>query len=156
MGEPAARTRISGWLVLALVVALVAAVAAGGALVWARQDRADAQHRRSAVAAALAEHEGRGAPDRLAATRATISGVRRQLGAIPAESTAVADLSEQDAQLVQAALAAGVKGDLAAYNDAVAKRNDLAPKVDAAVEKLRVDVNAALDALAAVTKRTTP
>jgi hypothetical protein len=82
--------------------------------------------------------------------------VRSQLDAIPGELQQVTSLEQQDAALVQAALDAGKKGDVPAYNEAVTKRNVLAPQVDAAVEKLRTDVNAALTALATVTNRTVP
>jgi hypothetical protein len=68
----------------------------------------------------------------------------------------VVDLQQQDALLVQAALDAGKKADVPAYNEAVTKRNTLAPQVDAAVEKLRTDVNTVLLALANVTNRTAP
>ena len=54
------------------------------------------------------------------------------------------------------ALDAGKKGDVPAYNEAVDKRNTLAPQVDAAIEKLRTDTNAVLLALAKVTNRTAP
>ena len=156
MGEPMPRAHVSGWLVLALVVAVAAMGVAGAALVWARNDRDDSQQRRAAVEAVLHRNLAAGSPDRLASARAAISGVRAQLDALPAESTHVADLTEQDAALVQSALDAGAKGDLDAYNAAVAKRNDLAPQVDAAVEKLRVDTNAVLEALAVATSRTSP
>ena len=154
MGESMPRARVSVWLVLALVVAVVAALAATGALVWARNDRDDARRHRADVEAALLVQAG--TPDRLASARAAISGVRAQLDAFPEESNHVVELSEQDAALVQAALDAGTKGDVAAYNEAVNKRNLLAPQVDAAVEKLRTDVNAVLAALATVTNRTIP
>jgi len=156
MGEPMPRARVSGWLVLALVVALAAALAAGGALVSARQDRDDAQQRHDQVEAVLHRNLAAGSPDRLASARAAITGVRQQIDTLPAESSRVAELCDQDAALVKAALDAGTRGDLAAYNDAVAERNDLAPQVDAAVEKLRTDVNAVLEALATATGRTSP
>ncbi len=106
--------------------------------------------------AALASDTNGAAADRLAAARATVASVRAQLDAIPAELTQVADLEQQDVALVQAAFDAGKKGDVPAYNEAVTKRNVLAPQVDAAVEKLRTDVNAVLMALATITNRTAP
>jgi hypothetical protein len=57
---------------------------------------------------------------------------------------------------VQAALEAGKKGDVPAYNEAVTQRKSLAPQVDAAIDKLRTDTNAVLLALAKVTNRTAP
>ena len=154
MADRTRRTRVSGWLVLALVVAVAASFAALAALMWARSDRDDARQRKADVEAVLRGHAG--TSDRLTATQVAIAGVRSQLSALPAESTRVADLSEQDAALVRAALDAGAKGDVQAYNEAVTKRNDLTPQVDAAVDKLRTDVNTVLEALATVTNRTIP
>jgi sensor domain CHASE-containing protein len=155
MGERA-RARVSGWLVCAVVAALVAALAAGAALAWAKHDQDDADQRQARVERVLAMRHDQRSPDRFATTRATITGVRTELDALDSESKQVAALTQQDAALVQSALDAGAKGDLAAYNDAVTKRNDLAPQVDAAIEKLRDDVNTVLAALARVTGRTIP
>ena len=156
MAEPTSRARVSGWLLLAVAAAFVAALAAGAALVWANGERDDAERHRAGVEAVLVVRRGEGSPDRLAGTRAAITGVRAQLGELSPESKHAADLVQQDAALVQAALDAGAKGDVAAFNEAVTKRNQLAPQVDAAVEQLRSDVNAVLVALATVTNRTAP
>jgi hypothetical protein len=147
---------VSGWLVAAVFVAFAVALVAAGALVWARREADDADTHRAELTAELAASTGTKAADRLAAARATIDTVRSQLDAIPGELQQVTSLEQQDAALVQAALDAGKKGDVPAYNEAVTKRNVLAPQVDAAVEKLRTDVNAALTALATVTNRTVP
>jgi hypothetical protein len=147
---------VSGWLIAAVVVAFLLALVAGGALVWANRERDDAQQQQQRLVTELAVRRDAGSPDRLAATRNAIESVRPQLGAIPAEMQQVVDLQLQDALLVQAALDAGKKSDVPAYNEAVTKRNTLAPQVDAAVEKLRTDVNVVLLALAKVTNRTAP
>jgi hypothetical protein len=153
---PDTRARVSGWLIAAVIVAFLLALVAGGALVWANRDRDDAQQQQQRLEAELAVRRDAGSPDRLAATSIAIDSVRPQLTALPAEMQQVVDLQQQDALLVRAALAAGKKADVPAYNEAVDKRNTLAPQVDAAVEKLRVDVNAVLLALAKVTNRTAP
>ena len=151
-----ARGSVSGWLVAAVVVALLVVVAAAAALVWASGEADDARADRAELTAQLAVSSGGEAVDRLAAARSTIATVRAQLDAIPGDLQRVADLEQQDTRLVQAALDAGQQGNVPAYNDAVTKRNILAPQVDAAVDKLRTDVNAVLNALATVTNRTVP
>ena len=148
--------RVSGWLVASCIVTFVFALAAGGALVWAHREADDATAHRIAVRAALAANTNSAAADRLAVAHATVAAVRAQLDAIPAELTQVADLEQRDTDLVRAAYDAGKKGDVPAYNEAVTKRNVLAPQVDAAIEKLRTDVNAVLTALATITSRTAP
>jgi prefoldin subunit 5 len=155
-GRASSQGKVSGWLVAAVLVAFAVALVAAGALVWARREADDADTHRAELTAELAASTGTKAADRLAAARATIDTVRSQLDAIPGELQQVTSLEQQDAALVQAALDAGKKGDVPAYNEAVTKRNVLAPQVDAAVEKLRTDVNAALTALATVTNRTVP
>jgi hypothetical protein len=147
---------VSGWLIAAVVATFLLALVAGGALVWANRERDDAQQQHQRLQAELAMHHNAGSPDRLARTRNAIESVRPQLSALPAEMQQVVDLQQQDALLVQAALDAGKKADVPAYNEAVTKRNTLAPQVDAAVEKLRTDVNTVLLALANVTNRTAP
>jgi len=146
---PETRGRVSGWLIAAVLASFLLALVAGGALVWANRERDDAQQQRRRLETELAVRDQAGSPDRLAATRNAIESVRPQL-------SAVAALQQQDALLVQAALDAGKKADVPAYNEAVTKRNTLAPQVDAAVEKLRTDVNLVLLALAKVTNRTAP
>jgi hypothetical protein len=147
---------VSGWLIAAVLAAFLLVLVAGGALVWANGERDDAQHQQQRLEAELAVRRNAGSPDRLAATRNAIESVRPQLGTIPAEMQQVVDLQQQDALLVQAALDAGKKADVPAYNEVVTKRNTLAPQVDAAIEKLRIDVNLVLLALAKVTNRTAP
>jgi len=153
---PETRGRVSGWLIAAVLASFLLALVAGGALVWANRERDDAQQQRRRLETELAVRDQAGSPDRLAATRNAIESVRPQLSALPAEMQQVAALQQQDALLVQAALDAGKKADVPAYNEAVTKRNTLAPQVDAAVEKLRTDVNLVLLALAKVTNRTAP
>jgi cytochrome c5 len=153
VAEPAP-ARSSRWLVAALCVASVAVLAAGAAWWWARGQQASADEARARVEHMLVRERAPGTADRLAETDAAIEGVRPQLVGLPAQMGKVADLAQQDATLVQAALDAGAKGDVAAYNQAVAQRNALAPQVDAAQEQLRVDGNRVLDALARVTNRT--
>jgi hypothetical protein len=151
-----ARARVSGWLVTAVAVTVVVAAVAAGALVWARREADVARAHRAALAARLAMGTGGAAADRLAAARSTIESVRAQLDAIPGNLQKVTELEQQDTTLVRAALDAGKLGDVPAYNEAVTRRNDLAPQVDAAIEELRADVNAVLTALATVTNRTAP
>jgi len=153
---PDTRARVSGWLIAAVIVAFLLALVAGGALVWANRERDDARQQQHRLETELAVRAAAGSPDRLAATRNAIESVRPQLTALPAEMQQVVDLQHQDALLVQAALDAGKKADVPAYNEAVTKRNAIAPQVDAAVEKLRTDVNTVLLALAKVTNRTAP
>jgi hypothetical protein len=148
--------RVSGWSIAAFVVALLVLGVAAGALVWARSDRDDARREQAQVRRVLAASRDAGAADRLAATRAELARIRPQLDAAVATSAHVADLTQQDATLVESVLDAAGRGDVAAYNEAAAKRNDLAPQVDATVEQLRNDVNAVLVALGAVTQRTAP
>jgi hypothetical protein len=148
--------RVSGWLVASCIVTFVFALAAAGALVWANREADAATAHREVVRAALAANTNGAAADRLAAASATVASVRAQVDAIPAELTQVADLEQRDTALVRAAYDAGKKGDVPAYNEAVTKRNVLAPQVDAAVEKLRTDVNVVLTALATITNRTAP
>jgi len=150
------RGRVSGWLVAAAVVAFLLVLVGAGALVWARREQDDAQRQRTALETELAVQRDAETPDKLAATSAAIALVRAQLDAIPADAQQVTDLQQQDVALIQAAFDAGKKGDVPAYNEAVNKRNALAPQVDAAVEKLRTDVNPVLLALAKVTNRTAP
>jgi hypothetical protein len=147
---------VSGWLIAAVVPAFLAALVAGGALVWATRDQADAEQDQARLRRELVVTSTAGSRDKLEATRAAITTVRAQLDALPTEMQAVVDLEGQDAALVQAALDAGKAGNVPGYNEVVTKRNDLAPQVDAAVEKLRTDVNAVLVALATVTNRTAP
>lgn len=150
------RGRVSGWLVSAVVVAFLLVLVAAGALVWARREQDDAQRQRTALETELAVQRDASTPDKLAATSAAISSVRAQLDAIPADLQQVTDLQQQEVALIQAAFAAGKKGDVPAYNEAVNQRNALAPRVDGAVEKLRTDVNPVLLALAKVTNRRAP
>lgn len=150
------RGRVSGWLVAALVVALLLVGAGAAALVWARGEQDDAQAQRRRLETELAVQRDADSPDRLATTREAIGSVRAQIDALPAELQSVVDLQAQDVALLQAALDAGKAGNVPAYNEAVDKRNVLAPQVDAAVEKLRTDTNTVLLALAKVTNRTAP
>jgi hypothetical protein len=150
------RGRVSGWLVSAAMVAFLLVLAGAGAVVWAQRDQDDAHRQEQRLRTELALQRDARSPDRFAATHTAIQSVRTQLDAIPAEAKQVTDLQGQDVLLVQAALAAGKKGDVPAYNEAVTKRNDLAPQVDAAIEKLRTDTNTVLLALAKVTNRTAP
>ena len=150
------RGRVSGWLVGAAVVAFLLVLVAAGALVWAKREQDDAQRHRTALETELAVRRDANTPDKLAATSAAIASVRPQLDVIPGDVQQVTDLQQQDIALIQAAYDAGKKGDVPGYNDAVNKRNALAPQVDAAVEKLRTEVNPVLLALAKVTNRTAP
>ena len=150
------RARMSGWLVAAVVVALLLVGAGVAAVLWAQGEQDDANAQRQRLRAELAVQQDATTPDRLAATSAAIEAVRAQLDALPAELQQVTDLQAQDVALVRAALDAGKRGDVPAYNEAVNKRNLLAPQVDAAIEQLRNDTNAVLLALAQVTNRTAP
>jgi len=150
------RPRVSGWLVAAVVVSFLLVLVAAGALVWAKREQDDAQRQRTRLETELAVQRDANTPDKLAATSAAIASVRAQLDVIPGDAQQVTDLQQQDVVLIQAAYDAGKKGDVPAYNEAVNKRNTLAPRVDAAVEKLRTDVNPVLLALAEVTNRTAP
>jgi hypothetical protein len=147
---------VSGALVGAFVVALVAVLVAVGALVWAHREQSDAQRDQARVRHELVVSARAGSSDRLSATQQAIASVQTQLDALPAGLHELVDLQNQEATLVQAALDAGKAGNVPAYNEAVTKRNVLAPQIDAAVEKLRTDVNAVLIALATVTNRTAP
>jgi hypothetical protein len=150
------RARVSRPLVVAVVVALLLVAAGAAAVVWAQREREDARLEKTRLATELAVSSDAGSRDRLASTRNAIASVRAQIDAISGELKQVTDLQAQDVALVQAALDAGKKGDVPAYNEAVGKRNDLAPQVDASIEKLRTDVNTVLLALARLTNRTAP
>jgi hypothetical protein len=142
--------------VAAVVVAVLLVAAGAAALVYAQREHDDALRQHQRLTTALAVQQDASSPDRLEATHAAIAAERAQLDAIRGELRQVTDLQAQDVALVHAALAAGKNGDVAAYNEAVTKRNDLAPQVDAAIEKLRTDTNLVLLALAKVTNRTAP
>jgi hypothetical protein len=142
--------------VAAVVVAVLLVAAGAAALVYAQREHDDALRQQQRLTTALLVQREAGSPDRLSATRDAIAAERAHLDAIRGELRQVTDLQAQDVALVHAALAAGKTGDVAAYNEAVTKRNDLAPQVDAAIEKLRTDTNAVLLALAKVTNRTAP
>jgi hypothetical protein len=147
------KSGVARWLTAAVALALAAVLVGGAALVWARRDRDDAQRDRARVERALASRRA-GSRDELSAVRQEMTAVRPRLAALQTDLTQVDDLTHQDATLVQAVVDAGQKGDVAAYNQAVAQRNAVALKADAAQEKLRDDTNAVLDALARVTNRT--
>lgn len=141
--------RPSRWNLVALIVATVMLVVAGGALAWSISARQDAQTRLHRAEATLAHARSRGtdATAQLTKAQAAARGLRPQMDAITTADDAVAPLDDQSLAAVKAAMAAGIVGNVAGYNAAVAQVNDMNSGHDAALEQLRVQVNALVIAL---------
>jgi len=131
-----------------LLVVVAAALAAWTVVerVVADRDLRDARHASSVETARAAQ-----ARAALATTRAAVRAVP-SLATLPASLRQVADLDTRSVSAIEAAVDAGLRGDVAAYNAAVGNLNALNPDYDTALEALRVQVNAALLALDPLTR----
>jgi hypothetical protein len=141
--------RASSWNRVALIAAAVMLVAAAGALVWSISVRQDADAALHDAEAALTRERSlhTDAMTQLTKDHAGVRALQPQMDAVTAAADAVAPLDEQSLAAVKAAVTAGLGGDIAGYNTAVAHLNALNPAQDAALEQLRVQINALLVAL---------
>jgi hypothetical protein len=141
--------RASRWNLVALIVAAVMVVAAGGALVWSISARQDAHATLHNSQHGLARERSRhtDATAQLTKAQAAARGLQPQIAAVTAAADAAAPLDDQSLAGVKAAVAAGLGGEVAGYNAAVAQLNAANPGHDAALEQLRVQVNALVLAL---------
>jgi hypothetical protein len=141
--------RASRWNLFAVIVAAVMVVVAGGVLVWGISARHDAQTTLHKAEATLARERSRstGATAQLTQAQAAARGLRPQQSAVAAAADAVAPLDDQSLGAVNAAVDAGIAGNVAGYNAAVGQLNAANPGHDAALEQLRVQVNALVIAL---------
>jgi len=141
--------RASRWNLVALIAAAVMVVAAAGMLVWSISDRQDAQATLHNAQDGLARESSRNtdATAQLRKAQAAARGLQPPIAAVTAAADAVAPLDDQSLAGVKAAGAAGIGGDVAGYNTAVAQLNAANPGHDAALEQLRVQVNALVIAL---------
>jgi F0F1-type ATP synthase membrane subunit c/vacuolar-type H+-ATPase subunit K len=141
--------RASRCNLVALVVAAVMVAVAAGALVSSVSDRQDAHATLHNAEAALAHERSRNTDATAQLTKAQVAarGLQPQMTAVTVAADAVAPLDDQSLAAVKAAVAAGIGGDVAGYNAAVAQLNAANPGHDAALEQLRVQVNALVLAL---------
>jgi F0F1-type ATP synthase membrane subunit c/vacuolar-type H+-ATPase subunit K len=141
--------RASRWNLAALIVAAMMVMAAAGALVWGISARQDAQATLHQAEATLTHERSRStdATAQLTKAQTAARGLRPQMGAVTAAGDAVAPLDDQSLAAVKAAVAAGIAGNVAGYNAAVAQLNATNAGHDAALEQLRVQVNALVIAL---------
>ena len=141
--------RASRWNLVAVIVAAVMVVAAAGALVWGISARHDAQTTLHAAKATLVHERSlrTDATAQLTKAQADARGLRPQQSAVTAAADAVAPLDDQSVAAVKAAVDAGIAGNVAGYNAAVAQLNAANPGHDAALEQLRVRINAIVIAL---------
>lgn len=137
------------WSLVALVVAAVTAIAAGGFLVLSVLDRGDARAAVHRGEVALTRERAQRTTEVSLLTRARndVRALRPQLDGLAAAGDTVAGLDGQSLAAVKAAVAAGLAGDVAGYNAAVAQLNAVNAGHDAALEKLRVQVNTLVIAL---------
>jgi hypothetical protein len=144
--------RTSRWNLAALVVALVAVGLATAFFVasMSARDEAHAELRSAQAAVAKERSHSRQAGTQLARARAAVQALSQQLAAVPTSADAVAALDTQSAAAIKAAVDAGLAGNIGDYNSAVGQLNALNPQHDAALEQLRVQVNALVTALEAI------
>jgi len=83
----------------------------------------------------------------LAKARRVVRAIKPQLTAMASDAAALGTLDDQDLAAVQAAFAAGLAGDLSAYNIAVTQRSALDGQHDASLEELRKTANAVIGVL---------
>lgn len=135
--------RASKWNLAAVIVAALMVVAAAGVLVWSIAAREDARAALHTAEVSLAHERSRStdATAQLTKAQAAARGLRSQMDAVTSAADAVAPLDDQSLAAVKAAVAAGIAGDVAGYNTAVAQLNAANPGHDAALEQLRVQVN---------------
>ena len=141
--------RASRWNLVALILAAVVLVVAAGALLSSISARQDAHARLHRAEATLAHARSRSTDATFQVTNAQAAarGLRPQTEAVTAAGDAVALLDNQSLAAVNAAVEAGIAGNVAGYNAAVAQLNAMNSGHDAALEQLRVQVNALVIAL---------
>jgi hypothetical protein len=141
--------RASRWNLVALIVTALMLVVAAGALVLSISIRQDAQARLHRAEATLAHARSRStdAASEVAKARVAARGLRPQTDAVTTAADAVAPLDTQSLAAVNAAVAAGIAGNVAGYNAAVAQLDAMNSGHDAALEHLRVEVNTLVIAL---------
>ncbi len=141
--------RTSRVRMLAFVLALLLAAGAAAFLAMSLREHDDAQSELSSARVSLRAERAASstAAVQLAEAHRVVGAAAKALAAVPAAADAVAKLDEQDLGLVKAALQAGLAGDLDSYNQAVDQRDVIDPEHDAAVEKLRQQVNSLITAL---------
>jgi hypothetical protein len=139
----------SRWNLAALLVAAAMVIAAGGFLVLSVLDRSDARAALHRDEVALTRERARrtGAVSLVTRARSDVRALGPQLDALARAGDIVALLDGQSLAAVKAAVEAGLAGDVAGYNAAVAQLNAMNAGNDAALEKLRVQVNALVMAL---------
>ncbi len=144
--------RASSWRRVALIAAAVMAVAAAGALVWSISARQDARAALHDAERALAVQHARAtdATAQLAKDQAAVRALQPQADGVTAAADAVVPLDDQSLAAVKEAVAAGLAGDIAGYNSAVARLNAGNSAQDAALEQLRGQLNALVVALASL------
>ncbi|MDQ1430734.1 MAG: hypothetical protein QOF40_1336 [Actinomycetota bacterium] len=130
-------------------VALLLAAGAVAFLVWSDGQRNDARDDLTAAQVALRQERASSSAPAMALATAhrALAALQPQLPTVSPSAAAIGKLDEQDLASVRAALQAGLAGDLGAYNRAVDQRAALDPAHDAAVERLRQQVNAIITAL---------
>jgi len=79
--------------------------------------------------------------------RTALRALDGALAALPKSADAVAAADAPSLAALQALVTAALAGNVADYNQAVARVNDLSPLFDAALEQLRTQVNAVVTAL---------
>jgi hypothetical protein len=141
--------RASRWNVAALIVAAVMVMAAGSFLVLSVLDRSDARAalHRAEVALTRERAQRTAAVSLLTHARSEVRALRPQLDALARAGDIVALFDGQSLAAVKAAVGAGLAGDVAGYNAGVAQLNTINAGHDAALEKLRVQVNTLVLAL---------
>jgi len=141
--------RASRWNLVALIVAAVMVVPAAGALVWSVSARQGAQATLHNAQEGLARERSRhtDATAQLTTAQVAARSLKPRMDAVTGAADAVAPVDSQSLAAVKAAVAAGLGGDVAGYNAAVAQLNAANPGHDAELEQLRLRVNALVIAL---------
>ena len=137
----------------ALVTASVLVVVAAALVGWTVVERvvADRDLRNARHATVVERARAEQASAALAGARGAVRAVPG-LAALPSSLRHVADLDTASVSALEAAVDAGLRGDLVDYNAAVARLNALNPDYDAALESLRVQINAAVVGLDPLTR----
>jgi hypothetical protein len=149
---PVADGRRSRWWILVFGLAAVLAALSAAFVVVSMHERDDARRslRRARVVLRSERAANAHVASNLAHARQTARGLAQQLAAIPGVADGIAALDDRDLELVRAAVQAGLAGTVSDYNEAVDQHNALDALHDAALERLRVEINSlivALDAL---------
>ena len=137
-----------GFFALALVLALAGCAFVAQSVREHEDARDDLAAARRDVVTARANSSNEASE--LTTASDAVQSVREQLGAIDTGAGGVAELDQRDLDVVRAAITAGLAGNLNDYNSAVDQRSALDPQHDAALEQLRLQANAVIEALTAV------